>query len=812
MMLKSRGRARTGETQPNPLPESRGFSGTSHSILTLLLTALSVISHGQASPSLIPWPQEVTMKQGTFDLSTATIAVPADPAAQRVADCFTRAVQEATGLKLQLGTSDRSGNIRFGYDRSLKRSSGYTIHIDPGMVRIAAVTDTGLFLAVQTLLQLITLQGEAFSEVKDRPAGSNLKSEPPSRMVPRDDGQSPENNQDEGDNKAVTAIPASTEMLTPAKLSIQCVEIHDFPAYSWRSSMLDVGRHFLPVTFIKQHLDLLAFYKINIFHWHLTEDQGWRIEIKKYPELTRKGAWRKEADGSVYGGFYTQEEICEVVEYARERYITVVPEIEMPGHCLAALAAYPELSCRKQPFEVASYWGVINDVYCAGQEETYTFLENVMDEVLELFPSPWIHIGGDEVPKYRWQNCPVCQARMKKEGLRDEHELQSWFIRRIEKYLSSKGRTMIGWDEILEGGVSSDAIIEVWRGPEKAREAIDNGNRIIQTLYLNTPPASLDLETAFRFSPAVENSSKLVLGADAPLWSEHITEFNANYMLWPRMQAFAEALWNGATAYDDFYRRLEWHKRWMDAKGIVYGGENRNLLSLRLRYLPSQHQWRITALKGPGDLLLRYTVDGTIPATDSPAFSDSLMVDLPSTIRIVPYLNERQVMVPARFTIMDHLAVGKKPEFPEPYHKSYSQPGDYGLTDGIKGGWNFTDGTWLGWWGNNLEAEIDLGVTMPLSSLSLTCMQQVQSWIMLPRKVVFSISDDDVNWHELEEITHGVPDDDLSPVIHPFSTVLPAGTRARYIRVKAVNYGKLPAWHNGAGGDAWIFADEIMVK
>ena len=576
--------------------------------------------------------------------------------------------------------------------------------------------------------------------------------------------------------------------------------------------MLDVGRHFFSVDFIKRHIDMLAFYKFNIFHWHLTEDQGWRIEIKKYPELTRKGAWRKEADGSIYGGFYTQEEIREVVEYARERYITVVPEIEMPGHCLAALAAYPELSCRKIPFEVATYWGVINDVYCAGQEETYAFLENVLDEVLELFPSPWIHIGGDEVPKYRWQNCPVCQARMKKEGLRDEHELQSWFIRRIEKYLSSQGRTMIGWDEILEGGVSSDAIIEVWRGEEKAKEALGNGNRIIQTLYLNTPPASLTLEQAFRFNPAVEGGAGLVLGADAPLWSEHITELNANYMLWPRMQAFAEAVWNGTTAFDDFYRRLEWHKRWMDAKGIVYGGENRNLVSMQLKYLPAKNLWRITAQKGPKNLLLRYTFDGTTPATDSPAFNDSVTVDRPAAITVIPYLNDRQVLSPVHFNITNHRAVGKKTDFTTPYHENYSQPGNWGLTDGIQGGWNFTDGTWLGWWGSDLEAVIDLGATMTVASLSLTCMQQVQSWIMLPRKVVFQTSVDGKNWHRAEEVTHQVPDDDLTPVIHPFRIELKGGTPARYIRVKAVNYGKLPDWHNGAGGNAWIFADEIVVK
>jgi hexosaminidase len=782
-------------------------------ILSLILMIQLVACTGiisQVLPSLIPLPREVTMKEGKFELSTATIAIPADPAAQRVADYFTRAVQDAAGLKLRPGNSARPGNIRFEYDRNMKLPSEYAIHIDTGMIRIIAACDTGLFLAAQTLSQLIRSGAGDMGSVSPR-TGSGGRADQSVQFDKITEGDSATGLIQKSSKTAGNGKVHSSHGMSESS-TIPCMEIHDFPRYSWRSSMLDVGRHFLPVTFIKQHLDLLAFYKINIFHWHLTEDQGWRIEIKKYPELTRKGAWRKEADGSIYGGFYTQEEIREVVEYARERYITVVPEIEMPGHCLAALASYPELSCRTVPFEVAAHWGVLNDVYCAGQEETYAFLENVLDEVLELFPSPWIHIGGDEVPKYRWQNCPVCQARMKKEGLRDEHELQSWFIRRIEKYLSSKGRTMIGWDEILEGGVSSDAIIEVWRGEEKVKEALGNGNRIIQTLYLNTPPASLTLEQVFRFNPAVEGGAGLVLGADAPLWSENITEFNAHYMLWPRMQAFAEALWNGTNAFDDFYRRLEKHKRWMEAKGIVYGGEDRNLVSMQLKYLPAQNLWRITAQEGPKNLLLRYTFDGTTPATDSPAFSDSLTVDRPVAIAVIPYLNDHQVLSPVHFNITNHRALGKKADFTTPYHENYSQPGDWGLTDGIQGGWNFTDGTWLGWWGSDLEAVIDLGAPMTVASLSLTCMQQVQSWIMLPRKVMFQASVDGKNWHHAEEVTHRVPDDDLSPVIHPFSTVLPAGTRARYIRVKAVNYGKLPAWHNGAGGNAWIFADEIVVR
>ena len=267
---------------------------------------------------------------------------------------------------------------------------------------------------------------------------------------------------------------------TNGVLEVPVVDIKDQPRFAWRGNMLDCGRHFFPISFIKKYIDILAMYKLNTFHWHLTEDQGWRIEIKKYPLLTEISSWRDETvvghntdkyDGMGYGGFYTQDQAREIVKYAAERYINIVPEIEMPGHSSAALAAYPQLGCTGGPYKVQERWGVFKDVYCAGKDETFEFLQNVLDEVMDIFPSPFIHIGGDECPKDSWKECPACQKRMKDNHLKDEHELQGWFITQMDHYLTSKGRRLIGWDEILEGGLAPQATVMSWRGTKGGIEA-----------------------------------------------------------------------------------------------------------------------------------------------------------------------------------------------------------------------------------------------------------------------------------------------------------------------------------------------------
>ncbi len=403
-------------------------------------------------------------------------------------------------------------------------------------------------------------------------------------------------------------LPAETEnpvkAATLSRVRISGVYIEDYPLFSYRGMHLDVARHFFDVDFIKKYLDLMAMHKMNTFHWHLTEDQGWRIEIKKYPLLTEVGAWRKETlighgsrppfefDGQPYGGYYTQDEIREVVAYAAKRHITVIPEIEMPGHATAALAAYPELGCTGGPYEVETRWGIFEDAFCAGDDYTFEFLENVLAEVVELFPSQYIHIGGDECLKNRWKECPKCQERIREEGLADEDELQSYFIRRIEKFLLSKGRNIIGWDEILEGGLAPEATVMSWRGVRGGIEAARMGHDVIMTPvshcyfdYYQADPATeplaiggyLTLRQVYTFNPVPpelnKEEAKYILGGQGNVWTEYIkTSDHVEYMAYPRAIALAEVLWSPANKHDfeTFQNRLQNHLARLDVIGVNY--------------------------------------------------------------------------------------------------------------------------------------------------------------------------------------------------------------------------------------------------
>lgn len=403
-------------------------------------------------------------------------------------------------------------------------------------------------------------------------------------------------------------LPCGLETgLTKQSLSnvrVRGVYIEDYPQFSYRGMHLDVGRHFFDVEFIKKYLDLMALHKMNHFHWHLTEDQGWRLEIKKYPLLTEVGAWRKETlighgsrppfefDGIPYGGYYTQDDVREIVAYAAERHITVIPEIEMPGHALAALAAYPELGCTGGPYEVETRWGIFEDAFCAGSDYTFEFLENVLLEVIDLFPSRYIHIGGDECLKNRWKECPRCQARIRDEGLADEEELQSYFITRIGDFLLSKGRYIIGWDEILEGGLAPQATVMSWRGMQGGIEAARLGHDVIMTPvshcyfdFYQADPATqplaiggfLTLRQVYTFNPIppqlTPEQAKHILGGQGNVWTEYIpTSDHVEYMAFPRAIALAEVLWTPRQKqdYEYFLKRLSDHKKRLDALNVNY--------------------------------------------------------------------------------------------------------------------------------------------------------------------------------------------------------------------------------------------------
>lgn len=514
---------------------------------TFLLFLLISLSFSQNNIAFIPKPQNTLVGKGSFYINTKTY-IQADENSFE-ANYLKEAIQIQTGLHLKITSKNNSKNIQLVLLEpkiANFNKEQYEIVVSDSEIVISALTNQGLFYGIQTLLQMVPFEKK-------------------------------------------------NEIVIP------WIKISDAPKYAWRGMHLDVCRHYFPITFIKKYIDYLAYYKMNTFHWHLTEDQGWRIEIKKYPKLTEVGAWRngsmvgryddQKFDDIKYGGFYTQEEIKEVVAYASQRHVTIIPEIEMPGHSLAALAAYPELSCTGGPFEVGKKWGVFDDVYCP-KEDTFTFLESVLSEVLALFPSEYIHIGGDECPKTRWKSCSHCQKLIKEKGLKDEHELQSYFIQRIEKFVNSKGRKIIGWDEILEGGLAPNAAVMSWRGTEGGIAAAKQKHFVVMSPgshcyfdhYQGKPenePLAIggftSLEKVYNFNPMPKEldleEQKYILGAQANVWTEYIlTPEQVEYMIMPRMSALAEVLWGTANPenYLDFKTRIQAQENWLKNNNINY--------------------------------------------------------------------------------------------------------------------------------------------------------------------------------------------------------------------------------------------------
>lgn len=534
----------------------------------LVILSLVILTAGQnragTQMSIIPLPKKITPADGSFELDEQTRIAVSGAATKKIARMLNEFISPATGFSLEITNGkDTTGKyIEFKIDDNLSNltEEGYELNVTPDAVTIASAGQAGLFYGVQTLRQL--LPAEIYS--REKQDSRNIK------------------------------------WLIPA------IHIEDAPEFKWRGMHLDVCRHFMPVEFVKKYIDLLAMHKMNKFHWHLTDDQGWRIEIKKYPRLTEIGAWREQTivghqsgdpenytyDGTRHGGFYTQQEIKEVLEYAKKRFVTVIPEIEMPGHCHAAVASYPNLSCKGGDFEVGCRWGGYKDVYCPGKEKTFEFLQNVLTEVIELFPGEYIHIGGDECSKERWRQCPKCQKRIAEENLENEKELQSYFIKRIERFLNKKGRKVIGWDEILEGGLSPTATVMSWRSEQGGITAAKNGNDVImapnpytyfdyyQGKKENEPLAIggfLPLEKVYSYHPVPEvlnnRQAEHILGAQGQVWTEYIKDSDhVEYMAYPRACALAEVVWSESENknFDYFYDRLKKHTRRLDWLDVNY--------------------------------------------------------------------------------------------------------------------------------------------------------------------------------------------------------------------------------------------------
>lgn len=749
-------------------------------IYSLLLLATAIV-HAQDNIPLIPKPQSLHFTNSAPFLLTNRTTLLGNK--QPEAIILNAEIKRFLGFELSSRASEGNNTIELRINPLLKMDDeGYQININHKKILIEAHSSKGVFYGIQTFTQLISFY-----------------------------------------SKTKTEIPA---------LSIQ-----DQPKFKWRGMHLDVARHFFPKEAVKKYIDFLAMYKMNVFHWHLTDDQGWRIEIKKYPKLTSIGAFRKESmvghyneqrfDGKPYGGFYSQEDIKEIVAYAQQKHIAIVPEIEMPGHATAALAAYPEFSCTGGPFEVATKWGVLDDVFCPN-ENTIRFLKEVLDEVLPLFPSEYIHIGGDECPKTRWKECAKCQSLIKQEGLKDEHQLQSYFISQIEKYINQKGKKIIGWDEILEGGLAPNAAVMSWRGTEGGIAAAKASHFIVMSpgshCYFDhyqgeqkTEPLAiggyLPIETVYNFNPipAELNSaeSKYILGAQGNVWTEYMDSFSkVEYMAMPRMAALSEVLWgkNTTSNYDNFKTRLVSHFSLLDTLKVNYSKALFEVKSM-VKAVENQSALQVELIASDPSYSLFYTLDESQPTNQSLRYSNPIIIKSNTTLRAASFIleNQKSAVLEQKFTI--HQATGASVTLEIQPNESYSSKGAFSLVDGMYGDRGKFGRDWLGFSGKDAMATIDLGSLKTVHSITVDVLSSPASWIYYPKQIKVSYSENGIDYSKERTISDKEIEDSKGIV----KVEIPS-TSIRYLKVNAFNQGKIIAGNPGAGEPAWLFIDEIKVE
>ena len=725
--------------------------------------------------SILPRPDSIAPGAGAWALP-ARLRVVAPASSRRLGEiaAYLRAVlARETGRPVTVGRrARRRGDVALAIDPAAGAGpEAYTLAVSPAGIRIAAPAPEGVLWGVQTLRQLLPPPGPART----------------------------------GDRPRAPAIPAVT--------------IRDAPRFGWRGSLLDAGRHFFPVPFVERFVDLMSRFKLDVLHWHITDDQGWRLEMPDWPRLTSVGAWRTEGDGSRYGGFYTRRDVREVVEYARLRGVTVMPEIEMPGHSVAAIASYPWLGCTQDSIPVANRWGVFPDVYCP-LGNTFGFLDDVLGRVADLFPSRYVHVGGDEVPKDRWRACAACQALMRAEGLRDEEALQGWFTGRVGTLLAAHGRRLVGWDEITSAPLPPDAVVEVWRDTATIARVAQQGHDVVAApgyyTYLDHSQADLTLARAYAFDPVPPSFTPAmaarVLGGEAPLWSERITTANFDLMAFPRLLAFAEAMWSrGPRDLADFRRRLAATGERLAADGVAFGPEDRDVLRMTPVYDSVAGRFTMRVAAGVAGVEVRWTRDGSAPAPASALYADSTAFDS-GTARFQGFYRGQPLGDGRTIATAPSLARGHPYALATPPSPRYPGTGPRDLTDGALGSLDFTDGLWQGWQGADLEAVIDLGRPTAIAAVEGSFQQTAESWILLPRDFSVWLSDDGAAWRPAGTAASDQPATRMDPFLYRLRVAAPAGSVARWVRVRATNPGPLPPWHPGAGKPSWIFCDEILVR
>ena len=748
----------------------------------------------EANYQIIPMPLDIQLaEQGMFILTEGTPVIYPEGNAkmQNNANFLAEYVKEKTGITLAPTAGTDGKGIILKVEENKEKPESYSLKVSADNVIICGGSEAGVFYGIQTLRK-------------------------------------------------------SLPVVQGGKVSLPAVEINDAPRFNYRGGMLDVARHYFTLDSLKRYIDLLAMHNINRFHWHLSEDQGWRIEIKSRPLLTEKGSMRKQTvigrnsgkyDGKPYGGFYTQEEAREIVAYAADRYITVIPEIDMPGHMMGALHAYPELGCTGGPYDVWCQWGVSEEVLCAGNDATLKFIEDVLGEIVQIFPSEYIHVGGDECPKTRWKSCPKCQARIKALGIKGDEKhtaeeyLQSFVINHAEKFLNSKGRQMIGWDETLEGGLAPNATVMSWRGEGGGIEAARQKHNVIMTpntyLYFDyyqtkdteyEPLAIggyLPLERVYSYEPMPKALSaeeqKYIVGVQANLWAEYITTFSqAEYMLLPRLAALSEIQWSSADKknYECFLSRLPRMVQLYDVKQYNYAT---HAFDITANLVPDSNEGVLkVSFKTIDNCPIHYTLDGSEPTASSPLYKDTLKITEACTISAVGIRPTGKSRV---FTekLNIHKATFKPITLMQPSSRGYTFGGAGTLLDGLKGQFNYKTGHWIGFQGNDVEAVIDMKEPTEVSSVSVSTLVEKGDWIFGARTFAVYTSEDGKDFKEVAcEEYPAMTLDNPNQIYEHTLKFNPVSTR--YLKVFVQSEHSMPLWHGSNGAPAFIFIDEIVVE
>lgn len=645
----------------------------------------------------------------------------------------------------------------------------------------------------------------------------------------------------------IQTLRKSLPVAQDINVNLSAVEIYDKPRFAYRGAMLDVARHFYTVDEVKTFIDMLALHNINRFHWHLTDDQGWRIEIKKYPKLMSVASERKETvvgrwysgiyDGKPYGGYYTQDELRDVIDYAAKRHITIIPEVDLPGHMQAALTAYPELGCTGGPYEVRTIWGVSQDVLCVGNDFTLQFVKDVLSEVADIFPSEYIHIGGDECPKVRWEKCPKCQERIKSLGLKSdakhtkEQRLQSYMIQEAAKYLKEKGKRIIGWTEILEGGLVPDATLMSWIGESGGIEAAHQHHDVIMTpntyLYFDYYQSKkvedeplaiggyLPIEKTYNYEPMPKELTKeeqqYIKGVQANLWTEYIPVFSqVQYMVLPRLGAAAEVQWTDPSKkdYKDFLRRVPHLVAVYDCYGWNYATRVYDV-NVDMKADTVNHVLNVQ-LSTMADDPIYYTLDGQDPTEKSLKYTKPFTIDQSVVLKTMAVHPDRTSKISVD-TIRFNKATLKPVVLLQPNESRFSPDGPVVLVDGRNGNHSFDTGAWLAVAGNDLEAVINMQAETILSSASVHVYVRKDAWLFDARGFSVSVSSDNKNYKEVasQEYKQMQESDSDGIIEHEFSF---DSCKATYVKIKVISEKSMPDWHWDAGKAPFLLIDEIILN